>query len=80
MPTLDDTKRKIKNTALSFIPRGTSLRTKNWSYMKYKDGTEELYNMKTDSKQFNNLSKSGENSDQLLRHRKLMEERKVAIR
>ena len=56
------------------------LRTKNWSYMQYKDGTEELYNMKTDSKQFNNLSKSKEDLAQLLRHRKLMEERKGAIR
>ena len=70
----------IENTALSFIPKGTSLRTKNWSYMQYKDGTEELYNMKKDSKQFNNLSKSKEDLAQLLRHRKLMEERKGAIR
>jgi hypothetical protein len=80
VPTLVDHKRKIKNTALSFIPQGTSLRTQNWSYMKYKDGAEELYNMKTDSKQFNNLSKSKEHMVQLLRHRKLMEERKKAIR
>jgi iduronate 2-sulfatase len=80
VPTLVDHKRKIKNTALSFIPQGTSLRTQNWSYMKYKDGAEELYNMKTDSKQFNNLSKSKEHMVKLLRHRKLMEERKKAIR
>jgi iduronate 2-sulfatase len=80
VPTLDDPNRTIKNTALSFIPKGTSLRTKNWSYMQYKDGTEELYNMKKDSKQFNNLSKSKEDLAQLLRHRKLMEERKGAIR
>jgi len=80
VPTLDDPNRTIKNTALSFIPKGTSLRTKNWSYIQYKDGTEELYNMKKDSKQFNNLSKSKEDLAQLLRHRKLMEERKGAIR
>ena len=48
--------------------------------MQYKNGTEELYNMKKDSKQFNNLSKSKEDLAQLLRHRKLMEERKAAIR
>ena len=80
VPTLDDPKRTVKNTALSFVPKGTSLRTKNWSYIQYKDGTEELYNMKTDSKQFNNLSKSKKDLAQLLRHRKLMEERKGAIR
>jgi iduronate 2-sulfatase len=80
VPTLDDHKRKIKNSALSYIPRGTSLRTQKWSYMRYKDGTEELYNMDTDSKQFTNLAKSKVERAQLLMHRKLLTERLKTIR
>ena len=32
------------------------MRYKKWAYMKYKDGTEELYDMQNDPKQFNNLA------------------------
>ena len=32
------------------------MRTEKWAYMKYKDGAEELYDMKNDPKQFKNLS------------------------
>ena len=31
------------------------MRTEKWAYMKYKDGAEELYDMKNDPKQFKNL-------------------------
>jgi hypothetical protein len=48
--------------------------------MRYKDGTEELYNMDTDSKQFTNLAKSKGERTQLLMHRKLLTERLKAIR
>ena len=34
------------------------MRTSNWAYMKYGDGSEELYDMKKASKQFVNLDKS----------------------
>ena len=40
------------------VGKGTSMRTSNWAYMKYGDGSEELYDMKKDSKQFVNLAKS----------------------
>ena len=73
-------KEPFRNTAHSFVHKGTSLRTKNCSYMQYKDGTEELYKMKRGSIQFHNLSKSKGDLAQLLRHRKLMEEREETIR
>lgn len=55
LPILKNPKKEVKKSALSFIPKGTSMRTKKWAYMKYKDGTEELYDMKNDPKQFKNL-------------------------
>ena len=79
VPVLAKQDVQIKQSALSFVPNGTSLRTQNWSYMKYEDGTEEFYNMKTDPKQFTNLSKSKEDRIQLLKHRKLLTQRKKAI-
>jgi iduronate 2-sulfatase len=55
LPIIKNPKKEVKKSALSFIPKGTSMRTKKWAYMKYKDGTEELYDMKNDPKQFKNL-------------------------
>ena len=54
-PILSKKKVKVKNSALSFVPKGISLRTKKWSYMRYKDGSEEFYDMQNDIKQLNNL-------------------------
>ncbi len=79
VPILENHEKEIKKTVLSFVSQGTSLRTQNWSYMKYEDGMEEFYNMKTDPKQFTNLSKSKEDRIQLLKHRKLLTQRKKAI-
>jgi iduronate 2-sulfatase len=55
VPVLLDHSTTIKEGALSFA-KGTSWRTKDWSYMQYNDGTQELYNMKTDAGQFKNLA------------------------
>lgn len=56
VPVLHDPKKKIKKSALSFVKGGTSMRTEKWSYMKYRDGSEELYDMKKDPGQYKNLS------------------------
>ena len=55
LPILKNPKKEVKKSALSFIPKGTSMRTEKWAYMKYKGGAEELYDMKNDPKQFKNL-------------------------
>lgn len=54
VPALNDATVDIKEGALSFA-RGHSWRTRDWAYMHYTDGTEELYNMNTDPGQFSNL-------------------------
>ncbi|NND98112.1 MAG: sulfatase [Pirellulaceae bacterium] len=43
----------VKKAALSFN-RGHSLRTDKWHYMRYTDGTSELYHMDTDPHEFTN--------------------------
>ena len=56
VPVLKNPDAKIKELAFSFVKNGSSMRYKKWAYMKYKDGTEELYDMQNDPKQFNNLA------------------------
>jgi hypothetical protein len=46
LPVLRDPQATVKESALSFVGNGTSLRTAGWTYTLYKDGSEELYDMK----------------------------------
>ena len=61
----------VKDGAISIVKNGHSYRTADWSYMRYKDGTEELYDMRNDPDQFTNLTKDKEYRDILesLRHK-----------
>ena len=51
---------KIKTHALSINRGSHALRSRDWAYMRYKDGTEELYDMRTDAGQFTNLAVQAE--------------------
>ena len=55
VPILKDSSKTVKAGALSFNSNGTSYRIPGWSYIKYRDGKEEFYNMIKDPNQFNNL-------------------------
>lgn len=55
VPVLSDPQATVKSGALSFN-KGYSLRTKDWHYMRYSDGTAELYDMHKDGSEFNNLA------------------------
>ena len=55
VPVLKDPAAKVKEGALSFS-KGHSWRTQNWAYMRYKDGSEELYDMRSDPGQIINLA------------------------
>jgi hypothetical protein len=67
---LENPKATVKEAAFSFVGKGTSMRTSNWAYMKYGDGSEELYDMSKDPKQFVNLAKSTEHAKVLMSVRK----------
>ncbi|WP_222435428.1 sulfatase [Allorhodopirellula solitaria] len=55
VPVLEDPSVGIKDGALSFS-NGHSWRTKNWAYMRYNDGSAELYDMRRDPGQITNLA------------------------
>lgn len=54
-PILENPSTVVKEGALSFA-RGHGWRTTDWAYMRYSDGSEELYDMRTDPDQFTNLA------------------------
>ncbi|MDP7016214.1 MAG: sulfatase-like hydrolase/transferase, partial [Pirellulaceae bacterium] len=56
VPILKDPNARVKTGAVSFA-KGSSWRTADWSYMRYTNGTEELYDMRNDPRQFTNLAK-----------------------
>lgn len=54
VPVLQNSAARVREAALS-IHNGFSLRGDRWSYIRYNDGTEELYDMNSDRQQFTNL-------------------------
>lgn len=64
-----------KRMAYCYKGNGHLLRTQDWAYIRYKDNTEELYNMAVDPKQFTNLAKTPESSRQLQAMRELLDKK-----
>ena len=57
VPVLKDPEKTVRIAAFSLdAKKGSAIRTKDWTYMLYRDGTEELYDMKSDPEQFTNLA------------------------
>ena len=78
-PIIENPQTSVKPGALSFVGRGTSLRTPGWHYARYKDESEELYDMQADPHQYRNLAKSTEHAGQLTQLRKRLRARSQAI-
>ncbi|MEM9017424.1 MAG: sulfatase/phosphatase domain-containing protein, partial [Verrucomicrobiota bacterium] len=56
-PILKDPKATVREAAFAVNgKKGHFLRTDQWAFMKYKNGSEELYDMETDPGQFTNLA------------------------
>ncbi len=58
VPVLKDHATTVRDSALSFNRNHSALRTDRWAYMRYADGSEELYDMDEDPGQFTNLARS----------------------
>jgi len=56
VPVLKDNAASVRRGALSIQRNGHGLRTADWAYLRYKDGSSELYDMRTDPHQFTNLA------------------------
>jgi arylsulfatase A-like enzyme len=57
VPLLIDPKKKTHRTAITFFdPGNVSIRDQQWRYIRYADGTDELYDLKSDPNEWNNLA------------------------
>ena len=75
LPILKDPAAGVKESALSIHSSGTSMRTASWTYTRYKDGSEELYDMENDPGQFTNRARDAESAVTLAGQRKAFEKR-----
>jgi len=62
MPVMQDHNLSGKPGAMSFY-NGAAWRTRDWAYMRYRDDSEELYDMRNDPHQFTNLADLAEHSE-----------------
>ena len=60
VPILEDTSASVRESAFTTGNSGYALRSNQWSYIRYNDDTEELYNMQSDPDQFSNLATNPE--------------------
>ena len=74
VPILKDHSATLKEGALSFN-NGTGWRTKDWAFLRYTDGSEELYDMRTDPRQITNLARDPKHADALEKMVESMEHR-----
>lgn len=65
---------QVKEGAISFA-KGHGWRTPNWAYMRYPDGSEELYDMDKDPDQFTNLAKKQAHTKVLAKMRTGLDQR-----
>lgn len=56
LPVLKDPAASVRDAALSIEGKHHALRSTRWAYMRYADGSEELYDMDKDPGQFTNLA------------------------
>ena len=62
-PLFDDPNQVVRTEAYCMHGKGHLLRTNRWAYIEYRDGTQELYDMLQDPKQFTNLAATGEHQE-----------------
>lgn len=74
VPILKDPKTRVKEVSLTLDKSGRGLRATDWAYMRYKDGTEELYDMVNDPGQFTNVVDREELSGKKLEMSELLDE------
>ena len=74
VPVLDDPRASVKPDALSF-KGGASLRTRDWHFIRYNDGSRELYDMKVDPGEVTNLAGESDHAETVERLEKRLKTR-----
>jgi len=76
VPVLRNPAAMVNDTAFSYVQGGHhALHTDRWAFMRYTDGSEELYDMDTDPGQFTNLSKQPAHAATLAKLRQQVDQR-----
>lgn len=71
VPVLRDPGAEVKEVATSFTRKGQGWRTSDWAYMRYKNGEEELFDMREDPGQLQNLAGDSAHAADLARMREV---------
>jgi len=73
VPLLRNPNAKWNHPALMSYMRGNhAVRSDRWRYIRYADGSEELYDHESDPHEWNNLASDPTLSDVIIRHRKYL--------
>jgi choline-sulfatase len=74
-PQLKDAATKRERPAITSHNQGNhGIRSENWRYIRYADGSEELYDMRADPEEWNNLVGDPAHAEVLAEHRKWLPE------
>ena len=76
VPLLRDPQKDSGRTALTFFDQGNvSIRDEQWRYIRYADGTDELYDMQSDPNEWINLVNNSKFETEKLRLEAILEDR-----
>ena len=75
VPVLREPAAIVHKAAFSYARAHYALRSDRWAYMRYADGSEELYDMDADPGQFTNLAKDSSHTTVLEDLRRQLQER-----
>ncbi|QGJ70569.1 Choline-sulfatase [Planctomycetales bacterium 10988] len=65
VPILENPKKSVHQLVYTNRKNGHLIRTQDWAYMQYDDGSKELYDMKNDPKQYTNQADNPEFAEQV---------------
>ena len=72
-PQLEDASARRRWPAITTHNRGNhAVRSENWRYIHYADGSEELYDMQADPNEWHNLAAKLQHAGVLARHRRFL--------
>lgn len=72
MPQIADPSKRRPPVRTTFGPGNHAIRSQDWRYIRYRDGSEELYDHRNDPHEWNNLVANTQYEDILKEHRKYL--------